>query len=53
MVNFYLNLTQKFNLLVTGGSDCHGEAKSEAKIGSVKIPYALVESLKQAKEKNL
>jgi hypothetical protein len=53
MVNFYLNLAQKFNLLVTGGSDCHGDAKPEAKIGSVKIPYALVENLKQAKEKKL
>jgi len=53
MVNFYLNLAQKFNLLVTGGSDCHGDAKPEAKIGSVKIPYALVENLKQAKEKKI
>lgn len=51
MVNFYLGLSQKYNLLVTGGSDCHGGAKPEAKIGSVKIPYDLVEKLKQAKEK--
>lgn len=50
MINFYLSLAQKFNLLITGGSDCHGAAKPEAKIGSVKIPYALVEKLKQAKE---
>ena len=39
MINFYLSLAKKFNLLVTGGSDCHGNAKPEAKIGSIKIPY--------------
>jgi len=49
MVNFYLNLATKFNLLVTGGSDCHGNAKPEVKIGSMKIPYELVEKLKAAK----
>jgi len=49
MVNFYLDLAKKYSLLVTGGSDCHGEAKSEAKIGSIKIPYELVEGLKRAK----
>lgn len=53
MVNFYLDLAKKNNLLVTGGSDCHGEAKPEIKIGTIKIPYALVEGLKQAKEKLL
>ncbi|MFH1640943.1 MAG: PHP domain-containing protein [Candidatus Omnitrophota bacterium] len=49
MVNFYLELARKLNLLVTGGSDCHGNAKPEAKIGSIKIPYELVEKLKEAK----
>jgi len=49
MINFYLSLTKKYNLLVTGGSDCHGQAKPEVKIGSVKIPYELVEKLKAAK----
>jgi len=51
MINFYLSLAQKYNLLATGGSDFHGDAKSEAKIGSIKIPYDLVEKLKQAKER--
>lgn len=49
MVNFYLRLAQKYNLLVTGGSDCHGSAKPEVRIGSVKVPYELVEKLKEAK----
>ncbi|MFA5345100.1 MAG: PHP domain-containing protein [Candidatus Omnitrophota bacterium] len=51
MVNFYLELAKKNNLLVTGGSDCHGKAKSEVRIGSVKVPYELVEKLKEAKER--
>lgn len=51
MVNFYLGLAKKLGLLVTGGSDCHGLAKPEVKIGSIKLPYEMVETLKAAKEK--
>jgi len=51
MINFYLDLAKKYNLLATGGSDCHGAAKPEVRIGSVKVPYALVEELKKAKER--
>lgn len=50
MVNFYLDLAKKYNLLVTGGSDCHGSAKPDVRIGAIKIPYELVERLKAAKE---
>lgn len=53
MINAYLNLAKKHNLLVTGGSDCHGNAKPDIRIGSIKIPYELVESLKVAKDKLL
>lgn len=52
MINFYLNLANKHNLLVTGGSDCHGSAKPEVRIGSVKIPYDLVERLREAASRN-
>lgn len=51
MVNFYLDLAKKFNLLLTGGSDCHGSLKPDIKVGSVKVDYELVEKLKEAKEK--
>jgi len=50
MINFYLSLAKEYNLLVTGGSDCHGSAKPEVRIGSVKIPYELVEKLKLARQ---
>jgi predicted metal-dependent phosphoesterase TrpH len=50
MINFYLGIAKKYNLLVTGGSDFHGDAKPEVKIGAVKIPYELVNKLKQARQ---
>jgi predicted metal-dependent phosphoesterase TrpH len=46
--NDFEKIADKFGLLVTGGSDCHGEAKNEAKIGRVHLPYVYVEKLKEA-----
>ncbi len=43
----YLKLAQRFHLLVTGGSDCHGASKGKPVMGSVKLPYHYVEELKQ------
>jgi 3',5'-nucleoside bisphosphate phosphatase len=42
----YLKLAERFNLLVTGGSDCHGMNKGKPLIGTVKLPYHHVENLK-------
>lgn len=42
----YLALAERYNLLVTGGSDCHGIGKGKVLMGTVKIPYELVEKLK-------
>lgn len=42
----YLEIADKFNLLVTGGSDCHGMSKGKPLIGTVKLPYQHVEKLK-------
>jgi predicted metal-dependent phosphoesterase TrpH len=47
-VEHYLELTDQYNLLVTGGSDCHGMSKGKPLIGSVKLPYENVEKLKSA-----
>lgn len=41
----YLKLAKEYNLLVTGGSDCHGSKKGRTLIGKVKIDYKLVEDL--------
>ena len=42
----YLELADRFHLLVTGGSDCHGLSKGKPLIGTVKLPYPHVEKLK-------
>jgi predicted metal-dependent phosphoesterase TrpH len=44
----YLMISEQHNLLVTGGSDCHGENKGRPLLGSVRLPYEFVERLKTA-----
>ena len=46
IVAHYLELADRLKLLVTGGSDCHGLSKGRPLIGTVKVPYELVEKLK-------
>jgi len=46
MAERYLEIADKFHLLVTGGSDCHGFSKNRPIIGTVKLPYEHVEKLK-------
>jgi predicted metal-dependent phosphoesterase TrpH len=42
----YLGVANRFHLLVTGGSDCHGLSKGRPLIGTVKVPYQHLEQLK-------
>jgi len=42
----YLELADRYHLLVTGGSDCHGMTKGKPVIGTIKLPYQHVEKLK-------
>jgi len=46
MAERYLEFAEKFQLLVTGGSDCHGFSKKAPLIGTVKLPYDHVEKMK-------
>ena len=46
----YLALARKHNLLVTGGSDCHGLSKGKPLIGTVRLDYQYVEKLFAAKK---
>jgi len=41
----YLALADRFQLLVTGGSDCHGLSKGKPLIGTVKLPHSYIEAL--------
>lgn len=50
----YLQIADKYSLLVTGGSDCHGMSKGKPLIGTIRIPYVYVERLKErAMQKSL
>jgi len=42
----YLQMAARYQLLVTGGSDCHGLSKGRPLIGSVRLAYEHVEKLK-------
>jgi predicted metal-dependent phosphoesterase TrpH len=44
----FKKLASEYDLLITGGSDCHGLGKKEVLLGKVKIPYELVEKLRDA-----
>jgi 3',5'-nucleoside bisphosphate phosphatase len=46
----YLEMADKYHLLITGGSDCHGFSKGKPLIGNVKLPYEHVEKLKSRAE---
>ena len=43
----YLKVAERFDLAVTGGSDCHGMSKGRPLIGSVKLPYHYVGRLRE------
>ncbi len=46
MAERYLGIADKYHLLVTGGSDCHGFSKNKPLIGTIKLPYDHVVAMK-------
>ena len=42
----YKMIAEQYGLLMTGGSDCHGMGKGRVLIGTVRVPYEIVEKLK-------
>ncbi len=51
IMEHYKSIAQRYNLLVTGGSDCHGEAKDEVLMGKMKVPASLLVELKKVRDK--
>ncbi|MDK2932726.1 MAG: 3,5-nucleoside bisphosphate phosphatase [Clostridiales bacterium] len=51
--NKYLAIANKYNLIVTGGSDFHGKTKPKLDLGTgygaLRIPYHLLERMKRAR----
>lgn len=48
----YINLANKLGLIYTGGSDCHGRRGGKILIGTAKVPYRCLETLRKVKEEN-
>jgi 3',5'-nucleoside bisphosphate phosphatase len=46
MTEHYVQLCEQRGLLVTGGSDCHGLNHGRPLIGTIRIPYSLVDKMK-------
>jgi 3',5'-nucleoside bisphosphate phosphatase len=51
MSEHYLEIADRFHLLVTGGSDCHGFSKGKPLIGTIKLPYDHLEKMKEYRSK--
>jgi len=49
-VQKYKNIAKKLGIIYTGGSDCHGPRKGKILMGNQKVPYSVVEQLKEVKE---
>jgi 3',5'-nucleoside bisphosphate phosphatase len=47
----YSKIAEEYGLIVTGGSDCHGIGKGRVLIGTVRVPYDIVERLKEESRK--
>lgn len=43
----YKEIAEKDGLIITGGSDCHGMGKGRVLIGTVRVPYDIVDRLKE------
>ncbi|MEO0113758.1 MAG: PHP domain-containing protein [candidate division WOR-3 bacterium] len=49
-INYFSEIAKKYNLLITGGSDCHGGRKGKLFMGEIKLPYFHLERLKDKKK---
>ncbi|MBM3212198.1 PHP domain-containing protein [Candidatus Poribacteria bacterium] len=50
VTNYFCELAKYYRLLITGGSDCHGEAKGKMFLGNIKLPYEHVKALENARD---
>ena len=46
-IDKYLAMANEYDLLVTGGSDCHGVIKDSMLLGTVKLPYHYLTALRR------
>ncbi|MDE2829466.1 MAG: PHP domain-containing protein [Gemmatimonadota bacterium] len=46
-VRRYSDMAQHYDLLTTGGSDCHGDGRGQAVMGTVRIPLTFLAAMKK------
>ncbi len=51
VITFYKNLAKKYHLVLTGGSDAHGDGKKNTFIGKARVPYDIVDQLRALSKK--
>ena len=51
IISHYEGIAAKHDMIMTGGSDAHGEDRSHAQIGYIQVPYELVEGMKKRAER--
>lgn len=44
----YEKLAKEYGLIMTGGSDCHGNHKGRILMGTIRVPYTIVDQLRDA-----
>ena len=42
----YREMAERYGLIITGGSDCHGASRGHPLIGTVRVPYEILEKMK-------
>lgn len=50
-VKHYEALAREHNLIATGGSDCHGLGKGRVLLGGVRVPYNVVDALREESQR--
>ncbi len=43
----YREMAERYGLIITGGSDCHGAGRGRPLIGTVRVPYEILERMKK------
>ena len=47
-VRRYSDMAKRYGLLTTGGSDCHGDGRGQAVIGTVPVPSTFLDAMKES-----
>jgi 3',5'-nucleoside bisphosphate phosphatase len=45
IVSYYGGIAKKHDLIMTGGSDAHGDRRRDTAVGKIRVPYEVVEQL--------